>query len=97
MNQNIATINNEFKGNFSKWIVIENTVKKDYYLYQAGFILYGTDTESVRSRYRGKFSTVPIEKKSVPWKIFDGTDFFYGTDCFFYGTDLKKKKSVTRH
>ena len=53
----------------------------------AGFILYGTDTESVRSRYRGKFSTVTIEKKSVPWNIFDGTDFFYGTDCFFYGTD----------
>ena len=60
----------------------------------SGFILYGTDTESVRSRYRGKFSTVTIEKKSVPWKIFDGTDFFYGTDCFFYGTDLKKKKKA---
>ena len=26
--------------------------------------------------YRVKFSTVTIEKKSVPWKIFHGTDFF---------------------
>ena len=44
----------------------------------SGFILYGTDTESLRGRYRGKFSTVTIEKKigTVPWKIFDDTNFF---------------------
>ena len=62
-----------------------------------GYMLSGTDTESVhgryrgtsvhgnhrkQNRYRGNFSTVTMFF-SVPIVSFHGNHFFFGTDCVF--------------